>query len=61
MTDEEYNAMPRKAWDRETPLYSEEHDEYFSVPCLARHGVVSFNILFLFAILADRQAALRDY
>jgi len=29
MTDEEYNAMPRKAWDRETPLYSEEHDEYF--------------------------------
>ena len=26
---ERYNAMPRKAWDRETPLYSEEHDEYF--------------------------------
>ncbi|MBK8191447.1 MAG: hypothetical protein IPK79_13500 [Vampirovibrionales bacterium] len=29
MTDEEYNAMPRKAWDRETPLYSEGYDEYF--------------------------------
>lgn len=26
---EKYNAMPRKAWDRETPIYSEEHDEYF--------------------------------
>lgn len=26
---ERYNAMPRKAWDRETPIYSEEHDEYF--------------------------------
>lgn len=26
---ERYNAMPRKKWDRETPLYSEEHHEYF--------------------------------
>ena len=26
---EKYNAMPRKAWDRETPLYSESNDEYF--------------------------------
>ncbi len=27
--EKRYNAMPRKPWDRETPLYSEEHDEYF--------------------------------
>ena len=26
---ERYNAMPRKTWDRETPLYSESNDEYF--------------------------------
>lgn len=26
---ERYNAMTRKEWDRETPIYSEEHDEYF--------------------------------
>ncbi len=25
---EKYNAMPRKTWDRETPLYSEKYDEY---------------------------------
>lgn len=22
-------TRPRKLWDRETPLYSEEYDEYF--------------------------------
>ncbi len=26
---EKYNAMPRKAWDRESPIYSESNDEYF--------------------------------
>mgnify|MGYP000963320145 FL=1 len=26
---EKYNAMPRKKWDGETPLYSESNDEYF--------------------------------
>lgn len=27
---EKYNAMPHKEWDRETPLYSDSNDEYFS-------------------------------
>lgn len=26
---ERYNSMPRKDWDRDTPLYSENQDKYF--------------------------------